>query len=351
MLELAREARQYKQTEVASMISFSQSKLSKAEKDQQTLTEDNLKELAKVYDYPVAFFYKGIDTTPAGHMYFRRRVTTSTKIVDSIVANAKIYKMVIDELMKPVDVPEFDLNSFSTEIYTPEDIAHKVRYMLRIYNGPVYDLTGLLENHGLIISKLDFGIDMDKFDGLSSITEAGHKVIFLNSQMPNDRLRFSLAHELGHMVMHLDSLPKHFETIEEEANRFASEFLMPTKEIQSSLNNLDFEKLGDLKRYWHVSMRSLVRRAKNLNTITDQQYRNLQIDFSRKGYTRKEPINLPYENPSIILDIINLYKEDLGYTDQDIMNMVALNEIDYRKWFGKPKVISLNPAYKHEYMS
>lgn len=342
LLELAREARKLTQKEVALRISFSQSRLSKAEVGKQTLTEENLIELSKVYDYPLSFFYTNTDSAPAGHLYFRRRVTTSAKIINSIVANTRIYKMALDELMSAIEMPDYDLSSYSTDIYTPEEIAQRVRLTLRITKGPVYDLTALLENHGIIVAKIDFGIDMEKFDGLSSVTDSGHKIIFLNSRMPNDRLRFSLAHELGHIVMHLDNLPTHSETIEEEADRFASEFLMPEKEIFSSLNNLNFSKLGDLKRYWLVSMRAIVRRAKTLGTITDQQYRNLQIDFSRKGYAKKEPINLPFENSSVIPDIIDLHKSELGYSDADIMDMVCLNENDYGRWFGKPRIISLN---------
>lgn len=339
-LELAREARQYTQKEVASKISFSQSKLSKAEKGQQSLTEEDIEELAQIYDYPKSFFYQKSDSAPIGHLYFRRRISLPAKIINSFVANTRIYKKAIDELMNSVDMPEYDLGSYSTEIHTPQEIAQKVRFILRINKGPVYNLVTLLEKHGILIAKIDFGTD--KIDGLSSITDSGYKIIFLNLKMPNDRIRFSLAHELGHMLMHLDYPPKYSDETEREADDFASEFLMPKSEILPTLSNLTFQKLGDLKRYWLVSMRAVVRRAKNLGVIDEKQYRNLQIDFSRNGYTKKEPIILPAENPSIVPDIIELYKSELDYTDEDLMSTMCINSFDYQRWFGKPKLISLS---------
>ncbi|MDR2968946.1 MAG: ImmA/IrrE family metallo-endopeptidase [Tannerellaceae bacterium] len=340
LIELAREARQYTQKDVASMISFSQSKLSKAEKGQQNLSEQEIEELAQIYDYPKSFFYQKSDSAPVSHLYFRRRLSLSAKVIDSFIANTRIYKKAIDELMDSVDMPEYDLGSYSTELNTPQEIAQKIRFILRINKGPVYNLTTLLEKHGILIAKIDFGTD--KIDGLSSITDSGYKIIFLNSKMPNDRMRFSLAHELGHMLMHLDYPPKYSDETEREADDFASEFLMPQNEILPTLHSLTFQKLGDLKRYWLVSMRAIVRRAKNLGLIDDRQYRNLQIDFSRYGYTKKEPIVLPAELPSVVPDIIDLYKSELDYTDQDLMDTMYINRSDYQKWFGKPKLISLS---------
>lgn len=52
--------------------------------------------------------------------------------------------------------------------------------------------------------------------------------IFLNRSQPADRLRFSLAHELGHLIMHRVPTLQ----MEEEANAFAAAFLAPAKDIR-----------------------------------------------------------------------------------------------------------------------
>ena len=151
-----------------------------------------------------------------------------------------------------------------------------------------------------------------------------------------------MAHELGHLVMHVGNPPISSEQAEEEADAFASEFLMPEREIKQQLYNLNESSLCLLKRRWKVSMHALVRRAKDLNTITQQQYRNIQINFSRKGYTKSEPVPLSPEIPFMWDDIINLYKEELGYSNNDLMSMMHINSKDYFAWFVHKPAITLS---------
>ncbi|MFX5225882.1 ImmA/IrrE family metallo-endopeptidase, partial [Acinetobacter baumannii] len=82
--------------------------------------------------------------------------------------------------------------------------------------------------------------------------------IFIDKNMPSDRQRFTLAHELGHAIMH--KLPS--ENMEDEANRFASALLMPSKDIRPYLTGkITLEKLATLKLVWKVSMNALLKTA------------------------------------------------------------------------------------------
>ena len=108
------------------------------------------------------------------------------------------------------------------------------------------------------------------------------------------------------------------------------------------LLNVNIQTLGMLKRKWRVSMHALVRRAKDLETITYQQYRNLQMYFSKKGYTKSEPIPLPLENPTMWDETLKLYRDELGYSDEDLMSVMRINKNDFESWFSpKPRLISL----------
>ena len=84
---------------------------------------------------------------------------------------------------------------------------------------------------------------MDKFDGLTMFTSNQAPVIWINRNIPNDRKRFSLAHELGHLVMHLrsENLEKPEDQKEIEANEFAGEFLMPESQCKEDLYNLKYK--------------------------------------------------------------------------------------------------------------
>ena len=341
LLETARLLRQKTQKEVVDVIGISQASLSKAEHGLQGLPIEVMQKLYEYYDLPEAFFVRKEGVSPIGHLYYRKKLTVTNKVIDSFIAKIKIYKAIIDELMSAVELPDYTIGNFvPDEHMSVKDIANKVRYQLKVFNGAVPNLSTLLENNGVIIIKFDFGTE--KIDGLTTITDSDRKVIFINNQMPNDRIRFSIAHELGHLVMHLGNPPCSSDEAERQADEFASEFLMPQNEIMPMLQNINMQTLGMLKKKWRVSMHALVRRAKDLETISHQQYRNFQMYFSKKGYTKSEPIALPLENPTMWEETLNLYRNELGYSDEDLMSVMRINKSDFYNWFvSKPKLISL----------
>ena len=341
LLETARLLRQKTQKEVVEAIGISQASLSKAEHGLQELPVDIMDKLYDYYDLPETFFLRSEGVSPLGHLYYRKKLTITNKVIDSFVAKVKIFKAIIDDLMSAVELPKYTLGNYvPNENLSAKEIARKIRYELKVYNGAVPNLSTLLENNGIIIIRFDFGTD--KIDGLTTITDSDRKVMFINNQMPNDRIRFSMAHELGHLVMHLGNPPCSSDDAERQADEFASEFLMPEEEIRPMLLNVNIQTLGMLKRKWRVSMHALVRRAKDLETITYQQYRNLQMYFSKKGYTKSEPIPLPLENPTMWDETLKLYRDELGYSDEDLMSVMRINKNDFTSWFSpKPRLISL----------
>src|SRR5690606_10379613 len=101
-------------------------------------------------------------------------------------------------------------------------------------------------------------------------------MIFYNSALATDRLRFTLAHELGHLVMH--DVPS--ETQEEEADLFASEFLMPENDIRPQFRRkLSLKVFASMKPYWKVSMAALVYKSHQLGELSDSQYRYYNIEL------------------------------------------------------------------------
>ena len=342
LLETARQLRQLTQKEAAKRIGISQASLSKAERGLQELPDSTMKDLSNCYDLPIDFFINRNTLPLPAHLYFRRKLTISDKIINSFVAKGQIFKMIVDNIMSTVELPVYNLESYAPdEDLSPKDIAEKTRYNMGISYGPVPNLSTLLELHGIIVIRFDFGTD--KIDGLTTVTNSNRKIMFINKQMPNDRIRFSMAHELGHLIMHISFSPRDLDRAEDEADEFASEFLMPEKEIKSSLIPLNTHILGLLKRRWRVSMRALIRRAKDLECISYKQYRNFQIMFSKKGWNKYEPNPIPVETPSLLHDTIELYKTELGYNDNDLMQIMHIREKDFHNWFDvHPKVVPLH---------
>jgi hypothetical protein len=111
--------------------------------------------------------------------------------------------------------------------------------------------------------------DMDAF----SAWHAKRPIVFLiDHKGSTSRLRFGAAHELGHLVMHADVVAGSPE-LERQANRFASAFLLPRETfLPECPRRLNWPHFYELKRRWKVSVAALVRRAYDLECISEASY-------------------------------------------------------------------------------
>lgn len=168
--------------------------------------------------------------------------------------------------------------------------ADKVRSRLGVDEGPVLGLIELLERHGVIVLTIDH-IEDSGFDGLSGWLDDSRPLIVIRANSPTDRLRFSLAHELGHLMLECGDLPGSEREL--LAHRFASAFLVPSRaaraELGSTRRNLNLAELGLLKRKYGMSIQAWVRRAFDLGIITEGLYRKLCTELSAKGWRKLEP--------------------------------------------------------------
>ena len=198
--------------------------------------------------------------------------------------------------------------------------------------------------YGVVFLELD---GMDKFDGLTMFTQKQIPVIWLNKNMPNDRKRYSLSHELGHLVMHLRSedFDKAEETKEQEANEFASEFLMPESQCKLDLFGLKYKDLGLRKQYWKVSKAALIHRAQELNCIPAQTAQYLYIQLGRSGERKNESVNVSIDEPQILKKMTDLHVTELKYTMEELSDIVGLGVQEIKSsLMGENKTISLRPA-------
>ncbi|MEP4645479.1 MAG: ImmA/IrrE family metallo-endopeptidase, partial [Lentilitoribacter sp.] len=133
----------------------------------------------------------------------------------------------------------------------------------------------------ILIDQLFSGDDFDsrlsvafeKFDSIEGclrrVQDTNQWLIAINSNIKNSRrLRFTLAHELGHFMCHrklkndfeddLDTLSNYNSHLEYEANVFASHLLMPANIIRSKFSDLrwDVENLKNLGNYFECSLQA-----------------------------------------------------------------------------------------------
>lgn len=326
LIALARESRGISQKELSRQLSVSQGKISKIESGLIPTNDEELGRIATVLRYPRDRFY--LDDTvygaPIAELFHRKRASVSQRLLTKIYAQIELRRMELTRLLKSIEYPEIsfprlDPDEFDGDV---ERIAQTVRTIWRIPKGAIANVTDIIEDAGGIVFEFDF--ETDKIDAISMWTPGMPPIFFVNPNAPTDRLRYTLCHEIGHIIMH--SIPS--PTMEDEANKFAAEFLMPAYEIRSRLRGVRLPDLAALKKYWKVSMQALLFRAGELNCIDFHQKDYLWRQFSRLGYRTKEPVELsvPKEPPKLLKELILVYTQELKYSFNEIAQIIGLFE-------------------------
>lgn len=334
MIVLARESRGLSQNELAKHLHVTQGKISKIEHGLLGVSPEMVGRLVEELKYPEQFFYQRFQVFPAEMHFYRRHKTLSAKKQVEILAMMNIRRKHVKELLDDAEIefrplPECDLDDYNN---SPEEVARAVRHFLRLPRGPIQNMTKVLEDAGVIVIHLD--VDTRLFSGASMHAEKPNFIIFVNKDMPGDRLRFTLAHELGHIVMHRLPTPN----MEDEADRFASEFLMPAREIAQYLKNLALDKLPGLKKFWKVSMAALLKQALNVKGITERQYQYLWTQMGKANYRLREPpeLDIPQEKPSLLGELIELHLKELGYTVEQLSEKLAYKAEEFTSVYMVP---------------
>lgn len=320
MLRLARDLRGMNQKETALAAGLSQPLISQIEDGTREATEESEKCLARALRLPVDFFrqnehYGGLGISL---VYYRKSSSALIKYLRQLQAEINVRRIHINRLLRGVDIRTprqftfMDINEHGS----PDDIAIRLRATWMIPLGPIMNLTAVIENAGGIVFKFPFGTA--DVDAMSQWPSDSPPLFFVNSQVPADRARFSLAHELGHMVMHEVAT----EDIESEANRFASEFLMPKREIASQLLDMDLKKAAAMKPFWRVSMAAIIRRAKDLRKITEFRYRELFIELGRLGFRKREPYPIAPEEPRLVPRLFETYLNESGMPVEQLASLL-----------------------------
>jgi Zn-dependent peptidase ImmA (M78 family)/transcriptional regulator with XRE-family HTH domain len=341
MLVLARESRGITQSELAKMLSEAlgtsraPGNLSKIESGLIQVSDDLLDTLVELLHYPRHFFYQTDRIYGYGStcIYHRKRQSLPVTALRKLMAQINVIRIQVGKLLNSVEIDSenqfFRMDSVDYDGHA-EHIASIVRRKWGLAPGPVDNLTNVIENAGGIVIRCPFGTN--KIDAMSQWVAGQLPLFFVNEEIPTDRSRFTLAHEVGHVIMHQIPTPD----MEKEADRFASEFLMPAEDIRPHLSPVSLPRLASLKPYWKVSMAALLMRASDLGKITSRQKTYLWTQMGKQGFRLKEPVEIPPEKPTVLQDIIDVHLNDHGYDIVELSHLVASFDDEFRKRFLPP---------------
>lgn len=336
MLSMARSARGFTQSELAKAARVTQALISKLESG---LTVDPSQEtveaVAQALRIPVTFLFS--DEKPHGmpQFHYRKRAKLGRKALDKIEAQMNIRRIHAARLFKSYEpeherFPAIDLDNLG---WSAQEAAQHMRGLWMLPRGPIENLTEVVEANGAVVIHIDFGTDL--LDAMSFRIPGLPPLIFMNKDMPGERYRFTLAHELAHLLLH--NQPDSDENMESQADEFAGEFLMPAKEIRPYLTSPSLGSLARVKPYWKVSIKALCVQCIKLKIITPNQFTGLMVNYSKARYGKfGEPFPIPLERPSSLGAAIAYHMRELGYSAEEMASLLLMETKEFQETYSAP---------------
>ena len=282
------------------LLHMSAPAVAKYEKGLITPNSEKLIEFADAYKVNVTDILKVYNTPNMKFASFRKKQRLqgqNLELLKEIIQNKVADYLEVIELNN-TDAEMIKLKRFNCE--SIEDARNAADEFKKYYhlslNQPMIDLINILENLGILVILID-NVDnkFSDFDGLSEVVNSIPIIVLLKDE-DGARQRFTIAHELGHLVLNIKN-----EKLNEErmCNQFAGSLLMPKeavlKEFGVSRNRISYYELTTFKKEYKASMAAIIYRLKDLSIISENLLKNLYITFNIVGIKKNEPIKIEPE--------------------------------------------------------
>ena len=291
-IKRARKALRLSLRGLADKVSLSHAAIKKYEDNEVVPSSDILIKLAKAFEVRVEYFFRPERFT-LENIQYRKHDDMPDYQSEEIIAK------ILDQIERRVELeslfPTSPIQAFSVEPkkihhYSDiEDIAKKVRDQWRLGLEPISNLIDTFEENGIKVFEID-NQHYPKFDGFSA-TINHIPIIVIGNQWPGDRQRFTLAHELGYLVL-CDFSNSDLDE-EKCCDYFAGAFLLPQEALISILgkhrNDIEARELDLFKQEFGISMLSVLHRTEDAGIISNNLYRQLRSNFNEHGWSKKEP--------------------------------------------------------------
>lgn len=167
-----------------------------------------------------------------------------------------------------------------------EAAATEVRERWELGAGPVVNLLGLLEDRGIRVCETR---GIEGFEGLSG-RFGSLPFIAVSLDFPADRVRFTAAHELGHVLCGFAGP----EGPEGRCHAFGAAFLMPRSALERAMagpgRKVTLGELAEIKETFGVSLQAIMYRGHALGLVTDRRLRAFREAIKARGWDVEEPV-------------------------------------------------------------
>jgi len=302
-LQQARFLRGLTLAELGDAVGLTRQSLSLFENGDRVPAAETLDKLSEVLRVPMEFFLRPFGPTERKartlvHYRSQRRTREVLREQNRASATLDMCAAVLDTFEEYVDYQDSRVPSLdpATDVMlltadAIEDVATKTRRAFGLGDGPISNVSLLVENQAILLMRAPLS---DGMDGLSA-WYGERPIIIVSNEATYARDRINVAHELGHLVLHKE-LDHHgeldietFKRVEAQAWRFAGAFMLPTKTFLAEIYSVTLDALVILKRKWGVSVAAMIRRLRDLDLIDEAQHRSLNIQLRQRGWHRIEP--------------------------------------------------------------
>lgn len=308
-VRLAREACMFTQAELAGSIGSPAGFVFDIESGRVLRPSDEtIQRIASATSYPVRFFHLGaLPDIPDGH--YRRLKRGTSKSAKQLRAQVRQVVELIEKAEATVSLPVIRIKPLreQAEPLNIERIAIDVRKELGFDDRePIPNVIRALERAGVVVVRLPGAvIDRDGFSAWPSFGMGGRPLVALSGDRSGDRDRLTVAHELGHLILHSLRPSTPPDQAEKEAFRFASAFLLPYRAAREAMRApITLRVLMSVKATYGTSIAMGAKRAADLGLVTRDQFVSFQKQISARRWRTHEPVDVPREMPVLIGRIV-----------------------------------------------
>lgn len=310
--------------ELGDSVSASRQFIHQLEGDTRQPPEDMLYALSEKLSVKKDFFYNTLkNDVKFEQCHFRKRKTTPVGLANRVCSYSTVFEALVEFLSEYIDFPEPSVPEYSNngKNYTNLEIEQAAEMCRKDWglgiDNPISSITNVLENAGVVITSFS-GVS-EKVDALS--LNRKRPIIIRNEAKESPcRLRFDLAHECGHFVLH-EGVETGDSVTESEADRFASAFIFPRAAFLNEFprnfvanKESSWQPLYKLKVRWGMSLKALIYRAHFLKIISSQEYRAANVRLGKTRQMRVERYDelVAIEEPELLRSSIELLRDQVG---------------------------------------
>lgn len=292
-IKMARTSAQMSMRDLAEKVGVSHTAISKYERNIDRPRPAILLKLARVLNVDAVYFLRDtpFDLQCTAYRKQKKLSRKQQKSIEAKITNILEKQLDFESALPNRYATVFKLQTYDVASFEDvEQVAETLREYFEIGYDSIENLTETIEQNGIRVVAMDAP---QGFDGFSCWINGDVPVIVSQTNIPGDRQRFNLAHELGHLLLNTAN------GLDEEkvAHRFAGALLLPRKtalrEFGPKRSYLSMKELYILKHKYGISMQAIAKRAFDLEIITDEAYKRLYIQFSKNGWRKEEP-RTPY---------------------------------------------------------